>query len=143
MKSRNNFLQSWMFVIFAAMIFGLNGCSQTPAEYNQSGKLKPQGYISFTSVPEGGTDIFLYDFLTANGYNLTNLGIEKNEQSAISPDATKIAFVSQRDGTCEIYVMNRDGNSVKRLTDNTAWDVHPAWSPDGTKLAFVITRDGV
>ena len=31
----------------------------------------------------------------------------------------------------------------KRLTDNNAWDIHPAWSPDGTRIAFATDRDGI
>jgi TolB protein len=52
-----------------------------------------------------------------------------------SPDGTKVAFVSDRDGsplidgTLEIYVMNADGTGVKRLTYDSAADA--AWSPAG------------
>ncbi len=143
MNARNKFQQNVIRVVFAAMGFCLLSCGHSKVEFEPIGPAGLKGNITFSTVTEGGTDIFLYDFLTANGYNLTNLGSGKNEQSAISPDATKIAFVSRRDGNREIYVMNRDGNAVKRLTDNAAWDVHPAWSPDGTKLAFVSTRNGV
>ncbi len=35
-----------------------------------------------------------------------------------SPDGSRIAFMSQRDGNSEIYVMNRNGSGVRRLTNN-------------------------
>lgn len=59
-----------------------------------------------------------------------------------SPDGSKIAFVSNRDGKAEIYLMDADGNNVGRLTNNSADDSTPAWSPDGSRIAFQTNRDG-
>ena len=47
-----------------------------------------------------------------------------------SPDGTRIAFGSNRDGNGEIYVMNADGSGQTRLTNNPAEDAVPAWSPE-------------
>ena len=59
-----------------------------------------------------------------------------------SPDGTKIAFWSERDGNSEIYVMNADGTNQMNLTNHVAADVAPAWSPDGTKIAYAsLARD--
>jgi TolB protein len=55
---------------------------------------------------------------------------------------TKIAFVSDRDGNLEIYVMNPDGTGQTRLTNNSAVDAIPAWSPNGKRIAFYSMRDG-
>ncbi len=49
--------------------------------------------------------------------------------SAWSPDGTKIAFNSDRDGNSEIYVMNADGSNPTRLTNNPDSDSNPSWSP--------------
>ena len=54
----------------------------------------------------------------------------------------KIAFVSNRDGNEEIYVMDADGGDVKRLTDNSSREWCPRWSPDGSKIAFCSRRNG-
>jgi Tol biopolymer transport system component len=58
-----------------------------------------------------------------------------------SPDGKKVAFMSQRDGNWEIYVVDLDG-TVKRLTTNGANDGLPIWSPDGQTIAFASDRDG-
>ena len=59
-----------------------------------------------------------------------------------SPDGSKIAFWSNRDGKNEIYVMDSDGSNVKRLTNNMSDDGNPTWSPDGRKILFDSDRDG-
>ncbi|MGH3767541.1 MAG: hypothetical protein ACRDTX_20735 [Pseudonocardiaceae bacterium] len=55
----------------------------------------------------------------------------------------KIVFQSGRDGNNEIYLMNADGTSVTRLTNNPASDSQPALSPDGARITFTSNRDGV
>ncbi len=54
-----------------------------------------------------------------------------------SPDGSKIAFVSDRDGNAEIYTMNADGSNVTRLTWRAEDDVMPAWSRDN-RLAWIV-----
>jgi len=59
-----------------------------------------------------------------------------------SPDGKKVAFMSQRDGNWEVYVMNIDGSDLKRLTNNGDTDGLPIWSPDGQTIAFASDRSG-
>ena len=49
---------------------------------------------------------------------------------AWSPDGSRIAFTSDRDGNLEIYVMNADGSGLTNLTNNPAEDLMAAWSPE-------------
>ena len=44
-----------------------------------------------------------------------------------SPDGSKIAFTTDRDGNDEIYVMNADGSNQTRLTNNEGDDISPSW----------------
>jgi dipeptidyl aminopeptidase/acylaminoacyl peptidase len=56
--------------------------------------------------------------------------------------AGEIVFVSQRDGNSEIYVVNADGQNLRRLTFNNVTDYEPAWSPDDKKIAFASRTKG-
>jgi len=46
-----------------------------------------------------------------------------------SPDGTKLAFESDRDGDFEIYAMSATGTGVTKLTKNSVNDFEPAWGP--------------
>ena len=76
------------------------------------------------------------DGIQTDWINLTGDSLGGDEYPAWSPDGTKIAFHSYRDGNWEIYVMNADGSEQTRLTYNPGEDTHPNWSPDGTHLVF-------
>ena len=54
-----------------------------------------------------------------------------------SPDASRIAFVSLRSGTSEVWIAGRDGNGLRQVTTLGAVGVLIGdWSPDGTRIAF-------
>ena len=61
---------------------------------------------------------------------------------AWSPDGTRLAFTSSRDGNEEFYIVNRDGSGLRRLTNSPSVEVTPTWSPTGNQLAFVSDRTG-
>jgi Tol biopolymer transport system component/DNA-binding CsgD family transcriptional regulator len=107
--------------------------------------------------PENGCEDGTYYVMAADGSGLTNLtnipgddGMRvlvnslRAVESAVawSPDGSRIAFISNRDGNSEIYVMAADGSGQTRLTNNPGDDRGLAWSPDGSRLAFTSNRDG-
>jgi TolB protein len=59
-----------------------------------------------------------------------------------SPDGTRIAFISNRNGPMNLYVATIDGKTIVRLTSGPWEDDTPAWSPDGRRIAFTSDRDG-
>lgn len=60
---------------------------------------------------------------------------------AYSPDGQQIAFVSDRDGSKQVYVMPAKGGEPKQLTWHTEGYQIEEWFPDGKGLLVSITRD--
>ena len=60
--------------------------------------------------------IFILDIAGGPARPLTTSGADVLPE--YSPDGSKIAFVSGRDGNGEIYLMNADGSGVKNLTND-------------------------
>ena len=69
--------------------------------------------------------------MNADGSGVTQLTDHRavDWNPAWSPDGAQIAFVSERDGNREIYVMNADCSGVTRLTDDSERDFHLDWAP--------------
>ena len=63
-------------------------------------------------------------------------------EAAGSPARPDVAFVSNRDGNFEIYLLAGDTTEPVNLTRNPALDYWLCWAPDGERLAFGSNRDG-
>ncbi len=74
--------------------------------------------------------------------NLTNSSTSHERAAAWSPDGSQIAFISDRDGEEELYLIDQAGGAPRQLTDGHAARLYqPAWSPDGKSIAFA-DKDG-
>ena len=59
-----------------------------------------------------------------------------------SPDGKHVAFVSNRDGQSNIYIMNIDGTDQSALTDDSSYNIDPSWARNGQYIVFASRRDG-
>jgi Tol biopolymer transport system component len=89
--------------------------------------------------PNGGTII---NVIGVDGKDLRSLtdGRARDRALAWSHDGKQIMFMSDRNSTQAIYVMEADGSNVRRLTEGP--DYNPDWSPDGKQIVFASDRDG-
>jgi len=73
---------------------------------------------------EGNYDIWVLDTVTGERTRLT-INEAWDGNPCISGDGEKVVFASDRDGNREIYMINRDGTGLTRLSDNEAEDDYP------------------
>ncbi|MEE3140985.1 MAG: hypothetical protein VX307_00175, partial [Chloroflexota bacterium] len=97
--------------------------------------------IVFNKISESGNDLWKVNS-DCEYTQLTDTAAAGEGDGAWSPDGRKIAFVSERDGNSEIYVMNAGGSGQTRLTFNDGEDRFPTWSPDGRYIVFTSPRIG-
>ena len=64
-----------------------------------------------------------------------------DEAAQYSPDGSRIAFVSRRSGTSEIFVCASDGSNTLQLTSLGATG-SPKWSPDSRRIIFDSNAEG-
>jgi tricorn protease len=83
-------------------------------------------------------DIFTVPAKHGNTRNLTATSGVHERNSKWSPDGKTIAFISDRSGTEEIWLMDQDGSGAPRqiTTGGDTYKYEIRWSPDGTKILW-------
>jgi len=102
------------------------------------------GHLVFSSSRDGDEEIYM-GRNDLSGLKRLTTSAGEDEQPRLSPDASKIAFVSFRSGTPRIWVMDSTGANQTALetgSESYVPENAPAWSPDGTKLVYTSTRSG-
>jgi Tol biopolymer transport system component len=109
--------------------------TNTPFKVESHPVPSPDGqYIAFICV-ESDLDICVMRSDGAERLNLTAHPAREVDPQW-SPDGTKIAFLSNREGIPNIFIINRDGSGLFNLTKSPCQDSTPSWSPDGRKILF-------
>src|SRR5262249_50779874 len=104
------------------------------------GTALPRGdMLAFASETHGNREIELMDIGRELMVNISRNAVW-DDSPAWSPDGEQIAFMSTRDQTYGIYIMDANGRNVRRLTAPWRNGYSPAWSPDGQRIAFMSTQ---
>lgn len=85
-------------------------------------------------------DIYTLPIAGGKATRLTD-GLPFDVQPRWSPDGKQIVFVSDKDGSDDVWVMDADGKNLKQITrtDRTQF-LSPEWTPDGKYI--VVSRNG-
>jgi WD40-like Beta Propeller Repeat len=103
-----------------------------------------QGEVLVSSTRRNGVPtLFAFDRAAPTRLvPLTQDSTASQTDAAYDPDGDRIAYVSDRGGNAEIYVMNADGSDATRLTQTAATEAAPAWTPDGTRIVYASNAAG-
>jgi Tol biopolymer transport system component len=99
-------------------------------------------FVRFSGTGKGDDDIYE---MSADGKTIHRLTTDPGRDTFPdwSPDSRQISFISDRDGSRNLFVMDADGGNQRQLTDQqqlprtargyVQWQ---QWSPDGQEKAF-------
>ena len=122
--------------------------------------LKPERKLAFTTdegtwlsldvSPDGKTIVFeligdIYTLPIDGGEaKLIDGGMAFDSQPRFSPDGQWIAFLSDREGSENVFIMHPDGSDQKQVSkDPNSEFVSPAWAPDGKYIFVSKTNFGI
>ncbi|MGH9656118.1 MAG: hypothetical protein ACRD6B_21960, partial [Bryobacteraceae bacterium] len=104
-----------------------------------SSEISPSGKALAVDILEpstGNVDVWIYNLATGLKTRFT-FGASVNLAPVWSPDGSRIAFASNREGYFDLFAKAVGANSDSKLLYRSASNKNPTdWSPDGAYLAF-------
>jgi TolB protein len=86
-------------------------------------------------------EIFMMDYDGKGLKQVTRNG-SLNLSPAISPDGSRIAFISYKSGRPKLYVLSQDGSMAEAAPTGADLCAAPDWSPDGRSIVFSAAKKG-
>ena len=117
--------------------------------------------IAFVGNKNGASDIYIFDIESEEIEKITD-DVFSDSDPAWSPDGSRLVFTSDRGSNItvqyqpsdfdmhthdyeneDIYIVNRDGSNMQRITSVKTKEGHPIFAPDGEKIAYVSEENGI
>lgn len=100
-----------------------------------------RGLLFISYKDNNGPQLFYKD-LRSGTVRCLSVGAESANSAAWMPDGKRIVAGLTVKGNQDLFLIDLDGNILRRLTDYPGIEVGPAVSTDGSRLAFVSDRGG-
>lgn len=102
--------------------------------------------IVYATNVQANRDIYISNIITRAHWPRTERQLTdhygEDTLPDLGPDGRTVAFVSDRSGNRDIYLIDIETLETNRLTHHFAEDSNPAWSADGSRIVFQSNRDG-
>jgi len=114
-------------------------------DFDDTGRRPVRGTAGVTSGKSGTLVVSALGDLweiTQNGEladQLTNDAYVDNQPVA-AQNGSKLAFVSDRSGSLQLWLMNRERNELRVLTSESGAVMHPQWSSDNDSLIYLVAQ---
>lgn len=135
-----------LLLLLSALL--LSACGGIPSPTAISGSLESATAQPVIDAPAMAQDLivlsmeengFAHLFVTIPGVlELTRItaGPWNDITPSLSPDGSRLAFASNRDGFYDIYLLDLQTGGIQRLTETPEYDASPTWSPDLAWIAY-------
>jgi TolB protein len=98
--------------------------------------------ILYSSFKDRNQTLFLFDLFSGKEVKFAPRGSGKYLSGKLSPDGQTVVATYESSGDSNLYLLDRSGNLIRRLTEEKGIEVSPSWSPDGKQIAYVSDRSG-
>jgi len=110
---------------------------------NSAGAFSPDGRsFAISAKHKDRDDLVILDVKRDREERRIHVGLSGLQTPQWSPDGKQLVFTGFSNGFTDLFIINRDGTGLRRLTNDKFADLHPSWSPDGKTIAFVTDRGG-
>jgi Tol biopolymer transport system component len=108
---------------------------------NSAGSFSPDGrYFAIAAKHKDRDDLVILDVQKGKEVSRIRVPLNGLQTPRWSPDGSQLVFTGFTNGVTDLYIVNRDGTELQRLTNDKYADLHPSWSPNGNTIAFVTDR---
>ena len=98
--------------------------------------------ILYSSFQDRGQTLYLRDLSSGKDVRFNPPGAGRFLSGKLSPDGQTVVATYELAGNTNLYLLDRSGSVIRRLTQDPGIEVSPAWSPDGKQIVYVSDRSG-